>query len=381
MPVFMWGGPMFFVSVFSTGNLKANRPPPREDVEQITCQGSPSSPAHLMAQIASRLPQYVLTLLFMKRNQTNGRLITEARNPEASKIDTLSTVNILRLINREDATVAAQVRKAIPQVARAVDLIAEAFRNGGRMFYVGAGTSGRLGILDASECPPTFGTKPHRVQGIIAGGRRAVFRAIEGAEDSDGSGEISTHGITDKDIVVGIAACGQTRFVCTAVQAAKKVGSKTILISSNPPGEDALSVDVRIAVVVGPEVIAGSTRMKAGTATKMVLNMLTTASMIKIGKTHGDLMVDLTAKSQKLRKRALRIVAHLSGIRREEAAFYLKKAKGSAKVATVMARRGVGYTEAVALLRESGGFLRGALGGKDGPSCRKRKGRARKRQC
>jgi len=313
----------------------------------------------------------------MKRYQPNSRLITEARNPGTEKIDTLSTTRILRVINREDARAAAQVREAIPQIARAVDLIAEIFRNGGRMFYVGAGTSGRLGILDASECPPTFGTKPTMVQGIIAGGRRAVFRAIEGAEDGDGSGEISAHGVTSKDAVVGIAACGQTRFVCTALGAAKKVGSKTVLISSNPPGKNEPAVDVRITVVVGPEVIAGSTRMKAGTATKMVLNMLTTASMIKIGKTYGNLMVDLTAKSKKLRERALRIVADLSGIRREEAGMYLKKAKGSAKVATVMARRGVGYREAVALLKESGGFLRGALGEQDSPSSRDRKGQAR----
>jgi N-acetylmuramic acid 6-phosphate etherase len=317
----------------------------------------------------------------MNRYETNPRLITETRNPETERIDALSTSKIIRLINREDASVAGQVRKAIPQVARAVDLVTDVFRNGGRMFYVGAGTSGRLGVLDASECPPTFGTKPSMVQGIIAGGNRAVFRAIEGAEDSDASGEISAHGVTRRDVVVGIAACGQTRFVCTALQAAKNLGSKTILISCNPPAKNEPSVDVRITVVVGPEVIAGSTRMKAGTATKMVLNMLTTASMIKIGKTYGNLMMDLTAKSNKLRERALRIVADLSEIRREEAAIYLARAKGSAKIATVMARRGVGYRKAVALLKESRGFLRGALGEKESSSRRKRKGRGRKTRC
>ncbi len=317
----------------------------------------------------------------MKSYEADPCLITESGNPDTEKIDTLSASQILRLINREEAKVAGQVRKAIPEVARAVDIISDVLASGGRVFYVGAGTSGRLGILDASECPPTFGTKPSMVQGIIAGGKRAVFRAIEGAEDGDGSGEISAHGVTSRDVVVGIAACGQTPFVRTALGAAKKLGSKTVLVSSNPPAEDDTSVDVRITVVVGPEVIAGSTRMKAGTATKMVLNMLTTASMIKIGKTYGNLMVDLTARSNKLRERALRIVAHLSGIGRKEAALCLSEAKGSAKVAVVMARRRVGYGEAVRLLRDSGGFLRGALGENQGPISPKRPRRTRKTRC
>ncbi len=300
------------------------------------------------------------------------RLITEAQNPETAKIDTLPTASILRLINREDAKVAACVRKAIPQVSRAVTLVAQALRDGGRLFYVGAGTSGRLGVLDASECPPTFGTKPSTVQGIIAGGRRAVFRAIEGAEDGDGSVEISSRRVTNKDVVFGIAACGETRFVRTALQAARKIGCKTVLLSSNPPREEDSPVDVRITVVVGPEVIAGSTRMKAATAAKMVLNMVTTTAMIKIGKTYGNLMVDLTPRSQKLLKRAARIVAHLSGIRIQEAETYLQKARGSVKVATVMARRGVGYRQALRLLKKSRGFLRGALGEEHTPPAGKR---------
>ena len=297
----------------------------------------------------------------MKAYQTNARLITESQNPLTDRIDTLSTAGILRLINREDAHVAACVRRAVPDIACAVDMIAEAFRNGGRLFYVGAGTSGRLGILDASECPPTFGTKPNMVQGVIAGGRKAVFRAIEGAEDRDGSGEISAHGVSPGDVVVGIAACGKTRFVRTALGEARKRGSRTVLVASNPPAKDDPAVDVRISVVVGPEVIAGSTRMKAGTAAKMVLNMLTTASMVKIGKTYGNLMVDLTARSLKLRDRAARIVMHLTGLSRARAELYLKRAKGNAKVATVMARRGVGYKDALALLKNARGFLRGVL--------------------
>lgn len=297
----------------------------------------------------------------MKPYQTKPELVTENPNPLTDRIDTLSTVEVLRLINREDAQIAECVRKAIPDIARAVDIIAEAFRNGGRLFYIGAGTSGRLGILDASECPPTFSTKPSMVHGIIAGGKRAVFRAIEGAEDGDGSGEISAHGVSSRDVLVGIAACGKTRFVRTALLEARKRGCSTIFITSNPPSKGDFPVDVRVSVVVGPEVIAGSTRMKAGTAAKMVLNMLTTASMIKIGKTYGNLMVDLTARSEKLRDRAARIVMHLTGLSKAKAALCLKKAGWNAKVAIVMAKRGVEYKNALLLLKKSGGFLRGAL--------------------
>ena len=297
-------------------------------------------------------------------------LITEAQNPETARIDALPTESILRLINREDAKVAACVTKAIPDIARAVNLVADALRAGGRLFYVGAGTSGRLGVLDAAECPPTFSTKPSTVQAIIAGGKKAVFRAIEGAEDGDGSAEISSPRVRSKDVVFGIAACGQTRFVRTALQAARKKGCKTVFLSSNPQRKNDPRVDVRIAVVVGPEVIAGSTRMKAATAAKMVLNMVTTAAMIKVGKTYGNLMVDLTPKSRKLRRRATRIVAHLSGIRREEAETFLNRARGSVKVATVMARRGVGYRQALTLLEESSGVLRGALGEEQRPPTR-----------
>lgn len=321
------------------------------------------------------------TMAIVKPYQTKPELITENPNPLTDKIDTLSTVQILQLINREDAHVAACVRKAIPDIARAADIIANAFRNGGRLFYIGAGTSGRLGILDASECPPTFSTKPSRVQGIIAGGRKAVFRAVEGAEDGDGSGEISAHRVSPRDVLVGIAACGKTHYVRTALQQARKTGSPTILISSNPPVKGDPPVDVRISVVVGPEVIAGSTRMKAGTASKMVLNMLTTASMVKIGKTYGNLMVDLTARSAKLRDRAARIVMHLTGLSRAKADLCLKKAKGNAKVATVMARRGVEYKDALLLLKKSGGFLRGALQEGSNPPPKNNKPESDKTDC
>ena len=303
------------------------------------------------------------------------RLITEAQNPKTAEIDTLPTGSILRLINREDATLAGCVKKAIPEIARAVDVVSQALREGGRLFYVGAGTSGRLGVLDASECPPTFGTRPSTVQGIIAGGKRAVFRAIEGAEDGDGSAEISSHRVTGDDVVFGIAACGQTRFVRTALGAAKKKGCKTILLTSNPPDQNDPGADVRITVVVGPEVIAGSTRMKAGTAAKMVLNMVTTAAMIKIGKTYGNLMVDLTPKSRKLRRRAARIVGHLCGIGERQAETHLRQARWSVKVAAVMARRGIGYRKALALLRENDGFLRGALSQEKPSPARKGKGK------
>jgi len=311
-------------------------------------------------------------------------LITEAVNPQTAAIDTLPTASILRLINRHDAAVANCVRKAIPAIADVVEIIAESLRNGGRLFYVGAGTSGRLGVLDAAECPPTFGTKPATIRAIIAGGRKAVFRAIEGAEDRDAAAEISAHGVKSKDVVFGIAACGQTRFVRTALAEARKRGCKTVLLSSNPARGGAESeppVDVRITVVVGPEVIAGSTRMKAGTAAKMVLNMVSTAAMIRLGKTYGNLMVDLTPRSRKLRQRATRIVAYLSGIRRDQAEVYLKRARGSAKVATVMASRGVGYRKALSLLRDSDGFLRGALGEKMGcarlPKASQKRGKGR----
>lgn len=326
-------------------------------------------------------PTEPATIASVKPYQRKPELITENPNPLTDKIDTLSTAEILRLINREDACVAGCVRKAIPDIARAVDIIAESLRNGGRLFYVGAGTSGRLGILDASECPPTFSTKPSTVQGIIAGGKRAVFRAIEGAEDGDGSGGISAHGVSPRDVVVGIAACGKTRFVRTALQEARRRGSRTVLIASNPPAKGDAPVDVRISVVVGPEVITGSTRMKAGTATKMVLNMLTTASLVKIGKTYGNLMVDLTARSAKLRDRAARIVMHLTGLSRAKAEAYLKRGRGNAKVATVMARREVGYKKALLILRKNAGFLRGALGDKENAASKHKAPKSGKTGC
>ena len=297
----------------------------------------------------------------MKEIDFPPTLITETPNPETYKIDTLSISGILSLINREDLSVPVHVGKAIPQIARAVQFVVAALKSGGRLFYVGAGTSGRLGVLDAAECPPTFGTSPQTIQGIIAGGKPAVFEAIEGAEDEDASAEISALRLTKNDVVFGIAACGQTPFVRSALQLAREKGCKTVFLSSNPPGEDELPADVRITVVVGPEVVSGSTRMKAGTAAKLVLNMVSTASMIKIGKTYGNLMVDLTPKSNKLRVRSLRMIRHLTGMSRPEAEAVLRKAKGNVKIAAVMARRRVGYHEAIQLLERNQGFLRGVI--------------------
>jgi N-acetylmuramic acid 6-phosphate etherase len=297
----------------------------------------------------------------MRETDVPPTLITETPNPQTYKIDTLSISGILSLINREDLSVPVEVGKAIPQIARAVELVVAALRQGGRLFYVGAGTSGRLGVLDAAECPPTFGTSPQTIQAVVAGGKPAVFEAVEGAEDGDASAEISALRLTKNDVLFGIAACGQTPFVRSALQIAAERGCKTVFLSSNPPGEDELPVDVRITVVVGPEVISGSTRMKAGTAAKLVLNMVTTASMIKIGKTYGNLMVDLTPKSNKLRVRSLRMIRHLTGMSQPEAADVLKKAKGNVKIATVMARRGVEYDQAVQLLERNQGFLRGVI--------------------
>jgi N-acetylmuramic acid 6-phosphate etherase len=353
------GGPIL---VYFTGRMVTLRPPREGD--SAICMPMGRSPwRRRCREKFFGLDRVGGKIRGMKRtSKPLGRLITEARNPDTTRIDTLPTGSILRLINREDAKVAPEVKKAIPDIARAVELVASALRKGGRLFYVGAGTSGRLGVLDASECPPTFSTKPSTVQAIIAGGRKAVFRAVEGAEDTDASAELSARGVGGNDVVFGIAACGQTKFVRTALEAARNMGCRTVLLSSNPPGKDEPAVDVRITVLVGPEVIAGSTRMKAATAAKMILNMVTTAAMIKLGKTYGNLMVDLAPASEKLRNRAVRIIAHISGIRREQAEVYLRRAKGNVKVAVVMARNGVGYGQARRLLVEKEGLLRRALG-------------------
>ncbi|MBN1393179.1 MAG: N-acetylmuramic acid 6-phosphate etherase [Sedimentisphaerales bacterium] len=288
---------------------------------------------------------------------------TEKSNRRSKKIDHLSTIQIIKLINSEDKLVAPAVGKERVKIAKAVDMIVEHLRKGGRLFYVGAGTSGRLGVLDASECPPTFGVRPTLVQGIIAGGRRAMVRAVEGAEDNekDGAKAIIKKRIGTKDVVVGIAACGLTPYVRGALKQAAKKKAGTIFITCSKTTAKTTPAKIVINPIVGPEVICGSTRMKAGTATKLVLNSLTTAVMIKIGKVYGNLMVDLNATNEKLRDRSERIVMQLTGLSRNEAEKLLKRAKGKVKPAIVMHIRKTDFHQANTILQESGQLLRKAI--------------------
>lgn len=291
--------------------------------------------------------------------------ITEKRNAKSEKIDEMSTQQIVELINAEDALVPAAVAKERKRIAAAVDLIVERFRKGGRLFYVGAGTSGRLGVLDASECPPTFGVPPSMVQGIIAGGRGALVRSAEGAEDypEDGADAMDKKKVKAVDVVVGLAACGMTPFVHGALKRARQIGAGTIFITCAPEAVKHIPAEIIINPVVGPEVVTGSTRMKAGTATKLVLNTLTTAAMIKLGKVYGNLMVDLRATNEKLRDRSIRIVMELTGLPRAKAKKLLDDAEGKVKTAIVMHFRRVDMPAAVKILDESGQFLRRAIGG------------------
>ncbi len=291
--------------------------------------------------------------------------LTERRNPRSATIDTASALEIVNLIGAEDATVSGAVARARDDIARAIDLIEAAFRSGGRLLYVGAGTSGRLGVLDAAECPPTFGTAPEMVVGIIAGGLPALTRSVEGAEDdvNAGIGEMDARRVGPGDVVVGIAASGTTPFVRAALSRAQALGARTALVScSEPPALLKDTCDVCITVLVGPEVVTGSTRMKSGTATKLVLNTLTTGAMIRLGKTYGNLMVDLRAWNDKLIDRSQRIVMETTGLGREEARAVLDAAEGSVKAAIVMARRGVTREEAERLLGEHAGHLRAIVG-------------------
>ena len=288
---------------------------------------------------------------------------TEKRNRRSGNIDRLSTGQIVKLINTEDRLVAPAVGKEYKQIAAAVDMIVKRFKRNGRLFYVGAGTSGRLGVLDASECPPTFGVSPLLVQGIIAGGKKALVRAIEGAEDkiNDGIKVINKHKISAKDVVVGIAACGLTPFVRAALKEAMKKGAGTIFITCAPEAVEDIPAQIIINPVVGPEVITGSTRMKAGTATKLVLNTITTTAMIKTGKVYGNLMVDLKATNNKLRDRSIRIVSEMTGLSRTKAANLLKEAKGKVKAAIVMYFRKVNLKQAEDILDNCGQSLRKAI--------------------
>ncbi len=291
-----------------------------------------------------------------------SRLTTEQRNPNTREIDLAATERVLELMNDEDRRVADAVRPALADVARAVDLVTLAFRNGGRLFYAGAGTSGRLGILDAAECPPTFGVDPTMVQGMIAGGPDTVFRSREGVEDQESAGarDVAAHGVADGDALVGITASRRTPYVIGALAEARRRGARTVLLRCNEG--PAPEVDVVITVIPGPEAITGSTRLKAGTAQKMVLNMITTASMVKLGKVYENLMVDVRPNSAKLIERGKGIVMMLTELSYEEAARVYESAGRNVKTAIVMQRRGVDRGEAERLLAAANGFLARALG-------------------
>jgi N-acetylmuramic acid 6-phosphate etherase len=291
--------------------------------------------------------------------------LTERRNPRTVDIDLASPLEIVDAIAAEDRGVPAAVAAERIAIAHAVEMAEAAFRRGGRLLYVGAGTSGRLGVLDAAEIPPTFGADPSLVQGVIAGGEPALTRAQEGAEDrvEDGARDMEARGVGATDFVIGIAASGATPYVRGALRAARALGAHTGIIACTPLPEAVRSLaDVAITPLVGPEVITGSTRMKAGTATKLVLNTITTGAMIRLGKTYGNLMVDLRATNAKLVSRSERIVAEVGGVSREEARRALDAADGVVKVAIVMLARGVGRDEAERMLTDAGGVLRRVIG-------------------
>lgn len=291
-------------------------------------------------------------------------LTTEQRNPRSTEIDQLPTQDILKLINSEDKLVPLVVERELEFIARAVDLIVHAFKRGGRLIYVGAGTSGRLGVVDASECPPTYGAGPDMVVGLIAGGPAAVFRSQEGAEDNEAQAikDIDSLNVNRKDVVCGIAASRRTPYVVAAVRRARELGSTTVYLTTNPRREFNLEVDVAICPDVGPEVVTGSTRMKSGTAQKLVLNMLTTTAMIKMGKVYENMMVDLQLTNKKLVERARRIVMIAASVDYHAAENLLNASGGHVKTAIVMAKTGLSADEARQKLSEVNGFVRSAIG-------------------
>ena len=295
--------------------------------------------------------------------QTLSTLITEQRNPNSMNVDSLSALEIVQLMNQEDKQVPLAIEKCLPQIAQAVECIVAAFQQGGRLVYIGAGTSGRLGVLDASECPPTFGVSPEMVKGIIAGGERALRHPIEGAEDSKAQAvvDLQTIHFSSKDVLVGIAASGRTPYVIGALEYAKSLGSVTVSIASNPNSAMANIVDIAIDTVVGPEVLTGSSRLKSGTAQKLVLNMLTTASMILMGKCYQNLMVDVQASNEKLKARAIRIVMQATDCDKALAEETLKQADQNAKLAIMMILSGLDRAQAETLLEKHQGKLQLAL--------------------
>lgn len=290
-------------------------------------------------------------------------LTTEMINTDTLNIDECSTEKMLRLINEQDKRVPDAIQKEIPHIAKAVDVLYTSLKNGGRMFYIGAGTSGRLGVLDASECPPTFGTDSQMVQGYIAGGDVALRTAVEGCEDDPDAGIqlIKNCGVTSKDVVVGITASGSAEFVLAAIQHAREIGAHTVGVVNNKNSKLAALCDVCIAPIVGPEVIIGSTRMKSGTAQKLVLNMLTTCTMIKLGKVYGNLMVDLKATNNKLYDRAKRIICSATGVENEQAEEVLVRAGNNTKLAIMMIKTGLDEKKAQQILDEHDGRLKLAI--------------------
>lgn len=288
-----------------------------------------------------------------------SRLVTEQANPASSAIDSQPVERILEIINGEDARVAPAVRREIPRIARAVEAIVAAIRSGGRLFYIGAGTSGRIGCLDASECPPTFNTPPSLVQGVIAGGRRALTHATEASEDSPSLGrrDLEKRRLKRHDAVVALTASGRTPYAIGALRYARRVGAATIAVTCNPDSPVSRVADITIAPVVGPEVIAGSTRMKAGTAQKLVLNMLSTAAMIRLGHVYRNYMVNVHQKNRKLRERALRMLQDIVPIDRLRAVRLMRRAGNDLKLAIVLHQTGLSRAQAAALLRRQGGRI------------------------
>ncbi len=295
--------------------------------------------------------------------KTLEQLTTEGRNPASSEIDSLTAIEIVRLMNSQDATIAESVLKVDDQIAAAIDLITKQIQLGGRLVYIGAGTSGRLGVLDASECPPTFSTPPEMVVGVIAGGSRALTNAVEGAEDHPefGKRDLVEIGFSNRDVLVGIATSGRTPYVIGALQYAEELGAKTIGFSCNAESQLTPHCQIMITPIVGPEVISGSTRMKAGTATKMVLNMLTTGTMVRLGKTFGNLMVDLKATNHKLTERSLRIVSEITGLDQNHSRVLLSRCNNEVKTSILSHLLHIDPEPARERLREAKGQLRAAL--------------------
>ncbi len=300
-------------------------------------------------------------IVSVNESRKTGHLLTEKINPKTTELDRCSPLEVVELILQEDRGIVDAVEKEKDNISYAVEIVVKRIKQGGRLFFLGAGTSGRLGVLEAAECPPTFGTDPDLILAFIAGGKGAVWQSVEGAEDSRTESRdcLANAGLTKDDVVIGIAASASTPFVESGLEYAKSTGSGTVLVTCNPV--ESKMADVTIKLLVGPEVVVGSTRMKAGTVTKMVLNMITTASMVQLGKTYGNLMVDVQPKSAKLRDRAKRIVMHIADVSEDEAAHLLEQSDWDVKAAIVMKKKGLSLDDSKKLLENHSWFLREAL--------------------